>query len=220
VNVTGTNIKKLFSSGWHVYTNLTGNGSSCPSCNSTNLTLFENIVNASGTHQSYYDPLLGWYSWANYTGNSSAPGPGTGNYSIRLNFTGLQGYITWHGDYTGNTTNITFYATSNRSVNGSVHVDEDAYFLSGMLSFDPAVMILSLFFGFFYIGYESKKRSGGFFMLFAGFLLIALGILVYGMLGYAAVLVVPFAIFIMLLGGKKAFYGPEDEEPQGNKPTK
>ena len=218
VNVTGTNIKKLFGSGWHVYTNLTGNGSSCPSCNSTNLTLYENFVDAMGTHQSFYDPLLGWFAWANVTGNASTNG--TGNYTVGINLTGFNGYISWSGDHIENSTNISFPVTSNMSINGSVHVDEDAYFLSGMLSFDPAVMILSLFFGFFYIGYESKKRSGGFFMLFAGFLLIALGILVYGMLGYAAVLVVPFALFIMLLGGKKAFYGPETEESHNDKPTK
>jgi hypothetical protein len=152
------------------------------------------------------------------TGNASTNG--TGNYTVGINLTGFNGYISWSGDHIENITNISFPVTSNMSINGSVHVDEDAYFLSGMLSFDPAVMILSLFFGFFYIGYQSKKRSGGFFMLFAGFLLIALGILVYGMLGYAAALVVPFAIFIMLLGGKKAFYGPETEESQGYKPTK
>jgi len=215
INAFGTHTGAWNGAAWVDYANITGNASGC---NSTNLTLYENFVDAVGTHQSFYDPLLGWFAWANVTGNASTNG--TGNYTVGINLTGFNGYISWSGDHIENLTNISFPVTSNMSINGSVHVDEDAYFLSGMLSFDPAVMILSLFFGFFYIGYESKKRSGGFFMLFAGFLLIALGILVYGMLGYAAVLVVPFAIFIMLLGGKKAFYGPETEESHGDKPTK
>jgi hypothetical protein len=126
-----------------------------------------------------------------------------------LNFTGLQGYIDWTGDHVENNTNISFTVTGNMSLNGSVHVNDDAYFLSGMLSLDPAAMILSLFFGFFYIGYKSDKRSGGWFMLFSGFLLIGLGFLIYGILGYAAALVTPFAIFIMILGIKKGLYGPE-----------
>lgn len=220
VNVTGTHQKQWTGSAWKVYANYSGNGSSCPSCNSTNLTINEFLTNCTGGYTSYYNSSGGWVVNNTYTGNMSVPGNLTGNYTMSLNFTGFNGYIVWSGDHIENNTNISFPVTSNMSINGSVHVDEDSYFLSGMLSFDPAVMILSLFFGFFYIGYESKKRSGGFFMLFAGFLLIALGILVYGMLGYAAVLVVPFAIFIMLLGGKKAFYGPETEESQNNKSTK
>jgi hypothetical protein len=32
------------------------------------LTLYENIVNATGTHESAYSPLTGWKVWANYTG--------------------------------------------------------------------------------------------------------------------------------------------------------
>ena len=205
--------------GFHVINNYTGNETVCPACNSTNLTVYENLVNCTGSFDTFYSPLFGWSGWANYTGNSSIC-PFPGNHTVSLFLSGFYGYVSWSGDYSANSTNISFNVSSNMTVNGSVHVDDEEYFLAGMLSFDPPVMILSLFSIFFFIGYESKKRSGGFFMLFAGFLLIALGILIYGTLGYASTLVVPFAIFIMVLGGKKAFYGPETEESQSNKSTK
>jgi uncharacterized membrane protein len=50
-------------------------------------------------------------------------------------------------------------------------------------------------------------------MIFAGFLLIAFGVLIgLGFIPYAGLLMVPFGIFIIILGAKKAFYGPETEE--------
>ena len=46
-------------------------------CNSTNLTKYENIVDAVGTHDSVYNVSSGWKVWANYTGN-----PGTGGSGL------------------------------------------------------------------------------------------------------------------------------------------
>jgi uncharacterized protein YciI len=43
----------------------------CPPCNSTNLTMHQNIVNATGWHNSTYDNATGWTVWANYTGNAT-----------------------------------------------------------------------------------------------------------------------------------------------------
>jgi hypothetical protein len=214
VNASGSHASSYSPiTGWRVWANYTGD--------TTPVFLFNNFLNATGTHVKQLR-TPGWYVWANVTGNASTA-PGTGNGTVMLNFTGLQGYIDWTGDHVENNTNITFMVTGNMSLNGSVHVNEDAYFLSGMLSLDPAAMILSLFFGFFYIGYKSDKRSGGWFMLFSGFLLIGLGVLIYGILGYAAALVAPFAIFIMLLGIKKGLYGPEktgEEKTVSSKTTK
>lgn len=187
--------------GWDVWANYTGNSSSC---GNVSLSIIRNLVNATGTNASAYDPLTGWTVWANFTGNLTALHlsefivNATGTHVSFLNDTG---YTVW-ANYTGNASNCS----------GMIPGPAEDYFLAGVLEFDPAVMVLSLFALFFYIGYESKKRSGGFFMIFSGFLLIALGILIYSILGYAASLVFPFAIFIMLLGGKKAFYGPETEE--------
>lgn len=90
-------------------------------------------------------------------------------------------------------------------------------FLWNMTQFG-ILLTLAIFMFFFVIGYTSKKRSGGFFLIFAGFSFITfavsansyLNILITGML-------VPFGIFIALLGVKKAFYNEEaTEQEQAN----
>jgi len=173
--------------------------------------LFENILNATGTHEyAWQVSPPEWLVWANYTGNATN---GTSNFTITINISGFFGNMSWVG-YPLYQSNITTVVSTNTSFNGTVNVDDEEYFLSGILSLDAASMILLLFAIFFYMGYNSGKRSGGWFMVFAGFLLIALGILVYGNLGYAATLVTPFAVFIMILGVKKGLYGPELKEKE------
>ena len=199
----------LSSTGWKVWVNLMGN--------TTGIVWDDNHVNTTWSHVRRLLLNNSWLIFDNDTGNGTG---GSCNFTVRLNLSGLIGYVNWTGDYMENATNITFYVTDDMSINGSVSVDEDEYFLSGVLSLDAASTILSLFAIFFYMGYKSEKRSGGWFMLFAGFLLIALGILVYGILGYAAAFVTPFAIFIMALGVKKGLYGPESTEKSAEKNTK
>jgi len=69
-------------------------------------------------------------------------------------------------------------------------------------------LILSLFFLLMVTGYESPKRSGGAFMLFAGFTLISLEAMLVSYLNPILVvpLVTPFAIFIILMGINKWFH--------------
>jgi len=55
----------------------------CPSCNNTNITLYENIINVTGSHESKYNSSTGWKVWANYTGNTS-----TGSCSSSVLFVG------------------------------------------------------------------------------------------------------------------------------------
>ena len=90
---THSTIWNVGSGFWDIVFNATGNNTG-GSSNSTNLTLFENIVNASGNHQSSYDPITGWKVWANYTGDttpihtSDTKKNVTGSLSYSLNGTG------------------------------------------------------------------------------------------------------------------------------------
>jgi hypothetical protein len=72
------------------------------------------------------------------------------------------------------------------------------------------------------MGYLSRKPSGGFFMIFAGFALIGLGVLAGTDLLYVNSLTTPIGAFLGVLGAKKAFYTVTDEEGDivGNKPRK
>lgn len=60
---------------------------------------------------------------------------------------------------------------------------------------------------FFLVGYFSKKKSGGFFLMFAGFTFIAFDIEASSVLGtMVSAFISPFGIFIILLGIMKAFF--------------
>ena len=71
-----------------------------------------------------------------------------------------------------------------------------------------------LFMFFFWIGYLSPKRSGGGFMILAGFMLFALEVLLSNILSafYVVPLVTPIAIYIILLGIRKQFMAPSKEK--------
>jgi pheromone shutdown protein TraB len=78
-----------------------------------------------------------------------------------------------------------------------------------------------LFALFFILGYFSKKRSGGFFLIFSGFTLIGVSIVASTYLTvYVSALMIPFAGFICLLGVKKAFYNDEADEKAQEKSRK
>lgn len=72
------------------------------------------------------------------------------------------------------------------------------------------VLTFALFAFFFSLGYKSEKKSGGFFMLFAGFVFLAFEGLVAVLLdNLVIVFISPFGIFMILLGVMKAFYNKE-----------
>lgn len=74
------------------------------------------------------------------------------------------------------------------------------------------MMIFLLFAVFLILGYNSPKRSGGFFMMLAGFLFLGFDASASSLFSiYASVLLSPFGIFIILLGIRKAFFPAEGE---------
>ena len=71
-------------------------------------------------------------------------------------------------------------------------------------------LTFALFAFFFILGYESEKKSGGFFMMFAGFTFLAFDGLVITLLDALAMsLMSPIGVFIIVLGIMKAFYTEE-----------
>ena len=100
---------------------------------------------------------------------------------------------------------LLFFIPSVVSADGDVY-----YFTTTDITFETGqfglLATLCLFFFFFYIGYvKSEKRSGGAFMILAGFMLIALeaGLINYIHAGIVLPLISPFAIFIIFLGIRK-----------------
>lgn len=70
-----------------------------------------------------------------------------------------------------------------------------------------------LFALFFTIGYYSLKRSGGFFLILAGFAFLGFDALASPIFSvYVSALLTPFGIFIIFLGIRKAFYPMNDEK--------
>ena len=76
-----------------------------------------------------------------------------------------------------------------------------------------AIVLTFVLFAFFFMeGYKSDKKSGGFFMLFAGFIFLAFNALVVDLFdSLILVFISPFGIFIMLLGIIKAFITGESK---------
>lgn len=132
--------------------------------NYTGLVLINNSVNTTGTTEYQFRPLLGlngeYWVWINLTG---IPAIITlHNFTVGLNFTNLSGFITWTGDYISNNTNISFNVSSNMTLNGTVNVNEDSYFLSGILTFENSQFFLMLLIGlwlFFVSEYIKYKES-------------------------------------------------------------
>lgn len=80
-----------------------------------------------------------------------------------------------------------------------------------------AITLTFLLFAFFFIlGYKSDKKSGGFFMIFSGFIFLAFEVLCIDLFdSFIVALLTPFAVFIILLGIMKAFYTKETKEGNG-----
>lgn len=78
------------------------------------------------------------------------------------------------------------------------------------------VLTFILFAFFFSLGYKSEKKSGGFFMIFAGFVFLsfeALSVLLFD--NIILVFMTPFGIFMIILGIMKAFITKETQEGTG-----
>jgi hypothetical protein len=179
----------------------------CPDCNSTNLSMYEDIINATGTHESSYDPDTGWDVWANYTGNASGcPECNSTNLTMYENINNCTGD---HNSTYNSTTGWSVWAnyTGNSSGNSSV-VDLGGF---GDTEF-TAILNFFCFSLFFIAGYRSKKRSGGAFMLLSAFFLIALSLSIS--LIFAQALLVPFAVFVAIVGTRKGLFRPEKEKTQ------
>lgn len=71
---------------------------------------------------------------------------------------------------------------------------------------------LVVFILFFILGYLSLKRSGGFFLMLAGFTLLSIAASAYSLLGLVSSLLIIFSVFIILSGVLKAFY--HDSQPE------
>jgi hypothetical protein len=112
------------------------------------LTLFENIVNATGTHNSVYNPLTGWKVWANYTGLNGLSlfeniinavgthqshwngtdwnvwanytGNGSGGFG-EVNFTNVFFPTVWEGQTMGNTSEVSPLWVTRNSRRGDIY---------------------------------------------------------------------------------------------------
>jgi hypothetical protein len=78
-----------------------------------------------------------------------------------------------------------------------------------------AIISLVIFIIFLILGYLSLKRSGGFFLILAGFSLIGTAVTAYEALTYIASVLVLFGCFIILSGGLKAFYNKTPQAETG-----
>ena len=76
-------------------------------------------------------------------------------------------------------------------------------------------IILVVFIIFLILGYLSQKRSGGFFLLLAGFTLLDLAVSMYPILGLVCMLLIAFTIYILLSGVNKAFLAKTSKPETG-----
>ncbi|PNX49479.1 MAG: hypothetical protein BV457_01590 [Thermoplasmata archaeon M9B1D] len=183
--------------GYNIWLNFTG-----VVCGNTSLTKYQNIVDATGSHESIYNSITGWKVWANYTGTGSGCELQYFNYSdnnITLNLT-----------YWGcNNTNTSNYSINNDNWLNIAGFNIDADQLTIFIT-------LSLFFFFFSEGYRSKKRSGGAFMFFSGFIFLGFSLISTISLNalYIVPLMIPFSGFIMLIGIRKWFFKSDTEKTE------
>jgi len=87
--------------------------------------------------------------------------------------------------------------------------------INEMLFTDTQFIIIATLFMFalfFIIGYESEKKSGGFFMIFSAFIFFYFDAVASSLFSvFVASLISPFGIFILLIGIRKAFYHVEQK---------
>ena len=159
-----------------------------------------------------------WTITCNTSDTSS--GNNAGNGSKTLSLAGLsfyENYTIWVNSTStsGNTTNETFFFTTKNESGGnwSLYVLRSEIMditISIESSLLGLLITLSLFAFFMYIGYKSDKKSGGFFLLFAGFVLIWGGSLLEPHISAMIyVYIAPIALFIVFMGIAKLFYKPK-----------
>ena len=74
------------------------------------------------------------------------------------------------------------------------------------------VLLFVTFAFFFLIGYHSERRSGGFFVMFSGIVFITFVGASYVYFGAGLLMVLlPLAIYILLMGTRKAFFEPSKD---------
>jgi hypothetical protein len=125
-----------------------------PSCDSTNITMYENIVNATGYHNYTYNSTTGFNVWANYTGNESSAS--------------CEG-IVWVNYSDSNVTFNVSVDKSDDSNTSSYMINEDNWLYLSALSLSPELMLITLLGLFFY--FAEKRKS---FVLYMIVTLIAL----------------------------------------------
>jgi len=151
----GTHIYYLNATGYHVWANYT-----------SNFIHYENIVNATGTHEWQWDDRSSsWISWANYTGNVCGTTAihllenilnASGTHIYKLNGTGYYVYANYTG--TGN-------GTSGINLS-NITIDMSDFSLFILLD-------LTLF--FIFMGYAMRDRKqGAWFLIFAGIFYLVL----------------------------------------------
>jgi hypothetical protein len=160
INITKTGFRNInYNVNNSVKLNLTVPMIQNETCSITDITLYENFDNATGTHE-YKLNSTGYHVYANVTGNTSfIP---LNNFTVGLNFTGVHINITWTGDYSSNNTNISFKVDKNMTLNGNVSVNgKYGIFIEGIVSImlDNFTFILTYLFVLMYFIFNNKTNQ-------------------------------------------------------------
>ena len=207
----------LIDSGWNTFHNLSymavldifpANGSLvCPTCYENDTFYYFN-VHVDHTNGTLMD--ITWTTW-NGTVIGAVSNVGNGTYHIvpiesvyPMNYSSVFNYtITVTDGVTTIVQTIVFFTNTQSlclQLLGGGFTDQE---------FAVALLIVC-FTLFFVVGYRSKKRSGGAFMLLSGFFLISLAAVINIL--YAQVFIVPFAVFIIVIGIRKWLFRPAKEK--------
>jgi len=194
-------------------------------CNN-NITKYENIINASGYHQSQYNCFTGWKVWANYSSaivlyQNIVNATGTHEY-VYSDF--MEYYKVW-ANYTGNETggdcelkylnftdnnitiNITYWGCNSTNTS-NYEVNEDNWLsLAGTLLFDNSQVFLLLIVGL-WLYFLSKYYEKGLkihALIQVGFMIpLVISIAIFALdfiFGYIIIFVIPiYSIYVAYEG--------------------
>jgi hypothetical protein len=189
----GTHIYYLNATGYHVWANYT-----------SNFAHYENIVNATGTHEWQWDDRSStWVVWANYTGSGCGATPihllenilnASGTHVYKINISGYYVYANYTGTGNGSGFNLS-----------NITIDMADFSLIILL-------ILTLFFIFMGYGMRDRKQ-GAWFLIFAGifYIVLMMGVIALfsGIWWFVSPVMMLFGVIIirdawlMLIHGKK-----------------